>query len=48
MIGTRLCPHAAVFGCDRRQNLQRFVERLRRVADERRWLHAANRSATEG
>jgi hypothetical protein len=30
------------------QNLQRLVERARHVADERRWLHAANRLASGG
>jgi len=39
---------AAVLRCDFAQNFQRFVERARRVADERRWLHAAEGSALQG
>ena len=35
--------HAAVFARDLAQNLQRLIERARHVANERRWLHAANR-----
>ena len=40
--------HAAVLGRDFAQNFQRLVERLRRVADERRWLHAAEGPALRG
>ena len=40
--------HAAVLRCDFAQNFQRFVERARRVADERRWLHAAEGPALQG
>ena len=40
--------HAAVLRRDLRQNLQRLVERLRHMADERRGLHAGQASAAEG
>ena len=40
--------HAAVLRRDLAQNLQRFLQRLRRVADEWRWLHAADGPALRG
>ena len=48
MIGTRLCPPASTrpsCGATSAKNFQRFVERARHMANERRWLHAANRPA---
>ena len=40
--------HAAILRRDLGKDFQRFIERARHVADERRWLHAANRLASGG
>ena len=40
--------HTAVLRRDFGQNLQRLVERARHVADEWRWLHAADGPAWDG
>ncbi len=40
--------HAAILRRDLGEDFQRFIERARHVADERRWLHAANRLASGG